>query len=300
MPSPRLKWLEITADYRCNNRCVGCFSLSGVDASMSAAELRKNLELGRARGSDSLWIGGGEPTLRKDLLPLVLTAKRLGYQTIKLQTNGMLLAYPKFSAQLFHAGVNQVNFSIKGASAATHDRLTDTAGCYDLMLQGIAHSREHGVHLEGDLLVYTSNMAELPAMVSSFSALGLQRFSIWLFSAAGQADPALLQQVPRIADVMPHITAAMDLGLSDRADFITSLHTPPCTVPASHAACRFHSAQLGLLVTNPGGYNFMLETSPIEGGVFFERCAQCSTRDACNGVRADYVTQYGDAEFNPI
>ena len=36
----------------------------------------------------------------------------------------------------------------------------------------------------------------------------------------------------RIADVVPHLSAAMALGLSTRADFITSLHTPPCTVPA--------------------------------------------------------------------
>ena len=23
---PRLKWLEISPDYRCNNRCLGCFT----------------------------------------------------------------------------------------------------------------------------------------------------------------------------------------------------------------------------------------------------------------------------------
>ncbi|MCA9646523.1 MAG: hypothetical protein KC492_37815, partial [Myxococcales bacterium] len=122
---------------------------------------------------------------------------------------------------------------------------------------------------------------------------------LWLLSAAGSTDAAVVSELPRVSDVMPYILEAMDLKLSPRADFITSLHTPPCTVPASHAQCRFHAAELGLLVGNPGGYHFMLEDSPIEGGVYFERCSGCSLRGQCSGVRADYVERYGEGEFQP-
>lgn len=295
----RLKWLEISPDYRCNNRCLGCFSNDDAGGSMSGREIADYLRLGRSKGAESLWLGGGEPTLRKDLLPTVRAAKRVGYQTIKLQTNGMLLAYPEFAHGLFAAGVTQVNFSIKGATAETHDRLTGTPGCFDLMLRGLAVCRERRIDCQADVLVYQSNVGELSEMVRKYSELGVSRFNLWLLSAAGNADPSITSELVRISDAMPHIQAAMDLKLSDRADFITSLHTPPCTVPESHAACRFHAAELRLLVGNPGGYHFMLEDSEIEGGVYFERCAGCRLRSGCGGARRDYVARFGDAEFQP-
>ena len=76
--------------------------------------------------------------------------------------------------------------------------------------------------------------ATTTAMVRFFTERGVSRYNLWLLSAAGSSVAAAeaAPEVPRIADVVPHIAAAMDLGLSDRPDFITSLHTPPCTIPA--------------------------------------------------------------------
>ncbi|MEZ4372596.1 MAG: radical SAM protein [Polyangiaceae bacterium] len=296
---PRLKWLEISPDYRCNNRCLGCFSVNDSGDSMSGREIVGFLELGRRRGASKLWLGGGEPTLRKDLLATIRTARKLGYSDVKLQTNGMLLAYPEFVQKLCAAGLTEVSFSLKGADAASHDRLTATPGCYELLVKGIELCRATGLALEGDVLIYKSSAPELASLIQRFFALGLQRFNLWLLSAAGSTDAAVVSELPRVSDVMPYILEAMDLKLSPRADFITSLHTPPCTVPASHAQCRFHAAELGLLVGNPGGYHFMLEDSPIEGGVYFERCSGCSLRGQCSGARADYVERYGEGEFQP-
>lgn len=298
-----LRWLEITADYECNNRCVGCFSVQADGApspKMSTAEAMRWLAHGRAEGARGFWFGGGEPTLRADAIPLVAAARRLGYERIKLQTNAMRLAYPDFTRRLAAAGATEINASIKGPDAATHDALARTPGCFDLMVRGIAEARRAGLAVEGDVLVYRSNAPALPAIVRTFHALGVERFSLWLFTAMGAADPALVNEVPRIADVMPHIVRAMDLGLSDRPDFITTLHTPPCTVPETHHRALFYAPDLALLVTNPGGHRFLLETSPIEGGVYLDRCGGCRLRPRCDGARADYLAQFGDGELRPI
>jgi organic radical activating enzyme len=295
-----IRWLEISADYRCNNRCIGCFSvLDDGGPSMSSSEVARALSAARQRGATCLWLGGGEPTLRKDLIATVRRARELGYERVKLQTNGMLLAYPDFTDRLVQAGITEVNFAIKGARAETHDRLTRTPGCHELMLEGMAQARRHDLPLEGDILVYQSNMAELPQMVQRYTEQGLRRFNVWLFSAADQGDRDLSQQVPRIADVMPFLTRAMDLGLGSAPDFISSLHTPPCTIPQSHRRAAFHAADLELWVQNPGGYGFFLEQSPIEGGHFLERCAGCRLRSGCGGIREDYLAIFGDAEFQP-
>ncbi|SRR5579883_970790 len=296
------KWLELTPDYRCNNRCVGCFSVQPEGAggpTMPLAESLQNLALGRRLGARAAWLGGGEPTLREDLFAVAAAARRLGYERVKLQTNGMRLAEPEFTRRLAAAGVTEVNLSIKGADEATHDRLTRTPGCHRLLLEGLAQARAHGLALEADVLLYKSNAHELPDIVRRYTERGVERYNLWLLSAMPGDDEAQ-REAPKIAEVMPHIVAAMDLRLSPRPDFITSLHTPPCTVPASHAAARFFAPDLGLLVTNPGGFRFPLEQSPIEGGVYFDRCHSCALRPRCGGARADYVALYGDEEFQPV
>ena len=92
-----LRWLEITADYQCNNRCLGCFSVDNNGPSMGSAELLDTLRYGRDQGATWLWIGGGEPTIRKDLHAIIGAARKLGYSRVKLQTNGMMLAYPQLT-----------------------------------------------------------------------------------------------------------------------------------------------------------------------------------------------------------
>lgn len=295
-----LRWLEVSADYRCNNRCIGCYSVQDEGPSMSAREVAETLLVGRQSGAKNLWLGGGEPTLRKDLFAAVKKARELGYERIKLQTNGMLLAYPEFVERLVESGVSEVNFAIKGAVAETHDRLTRTPGCHALMLEGMSHVKRHGLPMEGDLLIYRSNARELPEMVRVYRGHGVARFNVWLFSATDQGDRDLSAQVPKISELMPELVRAREQFPEAPADFVTSLHTPPCTVPEAHHGCLFHAAELGLMVANPGGYRFMLEESAIEGGSYLERCTRCGMRERCGGLRQDYLAIHGDAEFSPV
>lgn len=295
-----VRWVELTPDYRCNNRCIGCFSVDDDGASMSTREAFARLARGRTTGATWLWLGGGEPTIRKDLFPIVREARRLGYDRIRLQTNGMMLSYEAFAERAVAEGVTEVSLSIKGATAATHDAYTRTPGTFDLMVRGAENARSRGITLEGDVLVYASNAGELPVIVKTFHALGVERFRLWLLSSAGSSDPAVRAEVPRIAEVMPHIVAAMDLGLSDDPEFIVSLHTPACTIPETHRRAHFDAAAYGLLVVNPGGHSFMLETSPMEGGTYLPGCAACAYRDRCAGLRRDYLEAYTGAEFRAV
>lgn len=300
MSASALRWVELTPDYRCNNRCVGCFSVDDDGASMSSREAFAALARGRETGATWLWLGGGEPSIRRDIFPIVREARRLGYDRVRLQTNAMMLAYEAFTERAAEAGLTEVSLSIKGATAETHDRLARTPGCFDLMIRGAANARAAGMALEGDVLVYASNAHELPRIVATFHALGVARFRLWMLSAATTTDPAVRAEVPRIADVMPHIVAAMDLGLSDDPEFIVSLHTPACTLPATHRRARFDPAAYGLLVVNPGGHSFRLETSPIEGGHYLPSCTGCALRASCGGLRRDYLALHGDGEFRSI
>jgi molybdenum cofactor biosynthesis enzyme MoaA len=89
------RWLEIALDYRCNLRCLGCHACHDTGERLASSEALAWLRAGREAGIERLWLGGGEPTLRGDLVALVGAARQLGYATIAVQSNGMRLAYPE-------------------------------------------------------------------------------------------------------------------------------------------------------------------------------------------------------------
>ena len=298
----RLQWVELTPDYRCNNRCVGCFAVQDDGPSMTDGEIIGALQRGRADGADCLWLGGGEPTLRKDIFRIAAMGRRLGYTRVKLQTNGMMLSYPGYALRCADAGISEVAFSMKGAVATTHDRIARTEGCFDLMVAGVERARETGLALEGDLFITASNAAELPAMVSLGVAWGMRSFRVWLLSGvdATRDDPEVRAEVPRMRDVVPRLVAAMKAHAHLRADFLMSLHTPACVLPEAQHGALFDAAAFGMRVVNPGGHAFDLADSPMEGGTFLPGCAACRHRPRCNGLRPDYLARHGAEEFQPV
>lgn len=299
---PRTEWLELIADYRCNQRCEGCYSVDENGPSMQSREALETLAWGRRQGADKLWLGGGDPTLRRDLFGLVEAARRMGYVRVKLQTNGMLLAYERYAQRCCDAGVTEVAFSLKGHDAPSYERLTNTPGSHALLVQGIANARAVGLGCEGDLLVYRSTAGRTADAVRAYHALGVERFRVWLFSgaaASGDERARLQGEVPRLSDAVRGLCEAVDLGLSDAPDFLVSLHTPPCTVPVAYHRVLFYAPDLGLLVANPGAHRFRLEDSPMEGGTYFDTCAGCPFRRRCGGARDEYVRLFGREEFTP-
>lgn len=299
MTSNKVKWLEIAADYRCNNACLGCFSVADDGPSMDLREVVANLQLGRRAGADALWLGGGDPTMRPDLFKIVLAARKLGYVRVKLETNAMMLAYPQYVEKAVRAGVTEVNVSIKGATAETHDRLARTDGCHRLLLQAMDNLAAASIPMHADVLVYRSNADELPDIVDTYAARGVTVFNLWLLSAGASGGEDVAAEVPRLTDLGPSLLRAARRA-DERGATLRSFHTPPCTMPESIRDRYFDTARFGLLVTNPGGAPFALEESPIEGGAYLESCGACAARGACRGPRADYLEIHGADEFTPI
>jgi cyclic pyranopterin phosphate synthase len=266
---------------------------------MTTAEVLSWLQRARRQGAQHLWLSGGEPTLRRDFLPTLRAAKTLGFQRIKVQSNGMLFAYPEFAAKAVAAGMNEVNLLLKSLNPRTHDALNRTPGSLDLMHQGLELLRALPVRLEGDVLVTTRNWPELPDLVAHYVGKGFKHFNLWLFSLVDQGDADLARLVPRVSDFLPALLAARTIVQAAGAT-LASLNTPACLLPVEAWDTVFDAVGMGLVVVNPGGKAFALETSSIEQGVHLPVCAECALRPRCGGMRSDYVAVHGDAEFRPV
>lgn len=289
-------WLELALDHRCNLRCVGCHACHDDGSSLPADAVRARLEEARARGVERLWIGGGEPTLRDDLLRIVATARRLGFQTVCVQTNGLRLAYPKYLDALLAAGVDVVRLNLKSHEAAVHDALSAREGAHALLLDALANLRGR-VRIVGDLLVTTRNGPGLGPTVAFFGARGVQAFALWWLSAAD--DPSVEADVPRIVDLHAALADAASVAAATGAS-LESFHTPPCTLPAPLRSLYHPVSELGLTVVEPSNRAFAVELSSFEGGAFLAGCSACSARPRCLGPRGDYRRLHGDVEFVPL
>lgn len=295
-----MKWLELSPGFACNLQCPGCYSTSAADRDqMDWPEVLRWLQLARRKGAQHLWLSGGEPTLRKDFLATLRAAKQLGYQRIKVQSNGLLFSYPQFAQKAVDAGMTEVNLLLKSRDPDLHDAMMQKPGALALLDQAVAVLRALPLRLEGDVLLTQRNYTELPELVAHYAAAGFRHFNIWLFSLADQGDQDLRAEVPRLTDAQPYLLRALAAAEAHGATLV-SLHTPHCLVPPDAWRMQFDAAGMGLLIVNPGGHAFMLERSEIELGSYPPACDACAVRQSCHGMRKDYIAVHGDGELRAV
>jgi radical SAM protein with 4Fe4S-binding SPASM domain len=169
-PAPSVALLELTN--RCNHACVHCVrdSPSYPDPdTMTTAEWMGVLEDLARINTFAVCFTGGEAALYPDLLPLIERARELR-MAVSLKTNGILL--PKLAPRLKAAGVGNMDVSLYGASAATHERCTGIRGSFELTVEGIRAATNAGIPVNISITLFRWNVHELEAMRDLADELG--------------------------------------------------------------------------------------------------------------------------------
>ncbi len=296
-----MNWIELSPGFACNLQCPGCYSCSAADRDqMDWPEVLRWLQNARKRGARHLWLSGGEPTLRKDFLGTLRAAKQLGYERIKVQTNGLLFSYPQFAQKAVDAGMTEVNLLVKSLRPELHDALMQKSGALAILDKAVDVLGAFAqLRLEGDFLLTERNYQELPELVAHYAARGFRHFNVWLFSLADQGEADLRADVPRLTDAVPFLVRALANAEAAGATLV-SLNTPHCLIPPEAWRMQFDAAGMGMLIANPGGHAFMLEQSNFELGTYPEVCASCAVRTQCHGLRKDYIGVHGDGELRAV
>lgn len=144
----RIDYLRISVTDRCNLRCVYCMPEGGAPCAaageaLDAGEIVRAARAARAAGVRKVRITGGEPLVRKDLVPLIRALKEdAGIPELSLTTNGLLLA--ETAAAMKEAGLDRVNVSLDTMDPVRYRAIT-RGGDIRRVREGIRAAEEAGL-----------------------------------------------------------------------------------------------------------------------------------------------------------
>src|SRR5437867_6745381 len=112
--------VDVMIGYACNVQCDYCSITNEMrQENMATAPVMAALAEARRRGATKVSFGGGEPTIRRSLLPLVRWCRDRGYRSIKIPSNGLMYSYDWFARAAVDAGITDFHISFM---AYTDDR----------------------------------------------------------------------------------------------------------------------------------------------------------------------------------
>jgi MoaA/NifB/PqqE/SkfB family radical SAM enzyme len=150
---------------RCNIRCITCYALDQLerDADLDEAGMVRILEELRARGAWRLSFLGGEPTMHPRLREIAASARRIGFEFVRVNTNGM------FSARWLEAAPTRVIdvfcFSIDGSTAEVNDQIRRGAR-FERIVANMRLAASLGYDVRANMTVTSRNQHQIRDVIA--------------------------------------------------------------------------------------------------------------------------------------
>ena len=172
---------------RCNLRCRHCYINpeqhgketlpSGTITSWLKALIDKT------QASNLIFIGG-EPTLHPDLPLLIRTARKIGYASITVDTNGFF--FNRILDKVTPEEVNYFSVGLDGSCKDVNDRIRGH-GSYDKCVAGIQEALGKGFKVSLIYTVSRLNISDLKNMPHFLKSIGIHRFFIQVIGIRGKS-----------------------------------------------------------------------------------------------------------------
>lgn len=144
----QIDYLRISVTDKCNLRCLYCMPEEGIDLKshkeiLRFEEILRIVKVSAKMGVSKIRITGGEPLVRKGIIPFVEeVANTPGIKDVAMTTNGILLA--KHATKLKTAGLNRVNISLDTLDKTKFKQIT-RIGDLNQVWDGIYSALDQGI-----------------------------------------------------------------------------------------------------------------------------------------------------------
>lgn len=259
----------------CNLRCRHCYinpsqhGAESLDFETITAWL--NAFAGKENRPNVIFLGG-EPTLHPDLPLAVKQARRLGYQSITIDTNGYL--FHDILHRLNPDEVDFISFSLDGATPEVNDSLRGE-GAYHVCLNGIRQAISRGFHASLIYTVSSANLHELDKMPELLASLGIRRFFIQVVGIRGKPAQVAASEPDRINQVSPEQWLQRVPAIAQKAAMMGISVTYPRVFlkPGELFECAGRVADNYFIFPNGRVYQCPLcEDYPLHSRIFMNNC----------------------------
>lgn len=304
-----MKRVEIKMHYFCNNNCIFCVQEDNKEKyqnkGLSVSEIREKLKKGKENNAKEVIFTGGEVSLRfNDLLSSIKYAKRIGYKSIFLLTNGRAYSYQKNARIIAESGVTRATISIHGSSSKKHDSLTRTLNSFDQGVSGIKNLKKENIDIAINCVIVKENISDLENIARLGVSLNVSQvqFAFIHISNSILSDKKRLKNlVPRKKDIISSLVKA--LQIVEKAGIDAKTEGVPFCLMKKHEK-YIGDSNKRLPETSVFEYQSDIikfkDVLVSKGRVKRKQCISCKYFDACVGPWVEYPQLFGWSEFVPL
>lgn len=183
-PYPRIVAWILTL--KCNLECIHCYpATDNVETTELTTEESKDCitEFASA-GVKAIFMSGGEPLLKRDLLKLIRHGTEEGIAMF-ICSNATLLSETR-ARKLREAGMQGVYVGLEGVHSETVDKFSGVKGALERKIKGIRAALRAGLHTGVDFCCTAYNYHELENVIALARKLEVNEFSLKRFVPEGR------------------------------------------------------------------------------------------------------------------
>ena len=298
-----MKRLDLKIGFQCNNRCFFCIQGNKRYNCPNKSDQEIKAILKRMKKDhDGVLFTGGEPTVRKELIDWIKYAKKLGYQSIQIQTNGRMFSYKDYCKALIKAGANEFSPALHGSNAKIHDSLTQAPGSFEQTVQGIKNLKELNQYILTNSVVTKMNYKDLPDLARLLVNLKINQFQ-FAFMHINEiiaSSPQLIKKiVPRYKDSIPYIKKGIDIGVKAGIKVMAEA-IPYCFMENYEKFISEQQIPFTSVVDNDIELSDYASYRINQGKSKGPQCKKCKYNKICEGPWKEYPKIFGWSEFKPF
>jgi MoaA/NifB/PqqE/SkfB family radical SAM enzyme len=233
---------------------------------------------------NSIYLTGGEPTIRPDILDIIYYIKKKNDEAeINIFTNGRMFYYYNFAKKIVNSGVFKYIIPLHGSKPEVHDRVTKVPGSFRQTVKGIENLLILGARVDIRIVTHKLNYIELPNIAKFISNFlgGIDSVIIFPIDIIGDAYINREKVVATYTQIAPYVEKAIDI-LNENQFVVKLFHIPFCVIGK-----KYWSHLKGVTTEDVK----LASTT---------QCKKCTKRGSCPKIWKSYAKNIGTHEFKPI
>lgn len=298
---------ELLLGDACNARCVFCCAKDLQEKAkwLPLEEIKANLKKWAEEGAWLITFSGGEATLYPHLEEISAYAKKSGFKSVQVLTNGLKMRDYEYVCRLAESGIDEVKISLHGADAPTHDALMQVPGAFDNAMVAVDNLNRAGIKASFNFAVTAKNYRQMPLFAKMAGTdLGLTGICfMFSFYSGGMLERTDFLGV-RYTEIMSSLRLAMNYIKAKKIIIESKMlsNFVPCLAPeyANIMSDWGYAGPEAVSQVGISGKVRLAKESYPERKELLPQCKNCVYASRCYGPDKGYVALYGGSEFVPL